>query len=65
MLLKRHAEAEADFFDLIKASQNILDKADIYNLLITLYSTDKPEKGIHYSFEILKGLGVHFPKTSD
>ncbi len=62
MLLKRHEESEKDFFELIKASQDTLDKADVYNLLITLYSIDKQVKGVDYSLEILNELGVRLPK---
>ncbi len=61
-LLKRMEEAEAQLFELIKASQNILDKADIYYLLITLYSIKDPDKGVSYAIEILEELGLHFPK---
>ncbi len=61
-LLKRNEEAEASFFELIKSSQNILDKADIYNLLINFYSFKDPNKGLFYATEILNELGIHFPK---
>ncbi len=61
-LLKRIDDAETCFVELIKASQNTLDKADIYNFLINLYSINDPDKGLHYGSEILKELGIQFPK---
>ncbi len=62
MLLKKMEEAETYFFELIKASKNILDKSDIYYLLMTLYSVDAQDKALSYGIEILEELGIYFPK---
>lgn len=46
ILIKKYREAETDLFELIKISQNILNKTDVYTLLVILYSIVDPAKGL-------------------
>ncbi len=60
ILLKQYKDAETDLFELIKTSQNTLDKTDIYILLVTLYSIVDPAKGLQCFIEFLRELGESY-----
>ena len=56
--------AERVFEDMLAHAANNIDRADVYSLMVTLYTAiDKPDKALDIGLEALSLMGVRLPKN--